>query len=95
MPKLKPGTFLPTLDEEREIQAGIDRDLESRPLTDAEWQEAQPRARIGRPPSSEHGKQPVTIRLDVDVVNMFKRTGNGWQTRMNAALRQYLVEHPM
>jgi uncharacterized protein (DUF4415 family) len=94
MPSLKAGTVLPTPAEDLEIQAGIDQDPESRPLTDAQWQEARPRTRMGRPPV-ENPKQPITIRLDADVVETFKATGDGWQTRMNAALRQYLREHPL
>jgi uncharacterized protein (DUF4415 family) len=33
--------------------------------------------------------------LDADVLAEFKATGKGWQTRMNAALRQFIVEHPL
>ena len=29
-----------------------------------------------------------------DVVEVFKATGKGWQTRVNHALRQYVAEHP-
>jgi uncharacterized protein (DUF4415 family) len=33
-------------------------------------------------------KQQVTLRLDRDLINHFKSTGRGWQTRLNAALRK-------
>jgi uncharacterized protein (DUF4415 family) len=33
-------------------------------------------------------KQPVTIRLDVDIVEHYKASGRGWQTKMNADLRR-------
>lgn len=33
------------------------------------------------------------IRLDPDVLDAFKRRGPGWQTRMNAALREWLATH--
>ena len=33
-------------------------------------------------------KVPVTIRLDPDVVEYFKNTGDGWQTRINETLRK-------
>jgi uncharacterized protein (DUF4415 family) len=36
---------------------------------------------------------PVKIRYDQEVVEAFRQTGKGWQTRMNQALRQYLKEH--
>ena len=40
----------------------------------------------GRPPL-EQPKVSKTLRIDADVLEAFKRTGRGWQTRMNAALR--------
>ncbi len=43
--------------------------------------------RRGRP-RSDNPKQPVTIRLDRDLVEWFKRDGDGWQTRINAELRR-------
>lgn len=43
------------------------------------------RRRRGRPPA-DAPKVPVTIRLDRDVVEAFKTTGKGWQTRVNATL---------
>jgi uncharacterized protein (DUF4415 family) len=44
-------------------------------------------ARRGRPRLS-NPKKPVLLRLDADVVSRFKAGGEGWQTRMNAALRK-------
>lgn len=35
-------------------------------------------------------KRPVTIRLDADVVEWFKRFGDGYQTRINRVLRAYM-----
>ncbi len=35
-------------------------------------------------------KQMVSIRLDPDVLAFFKGEGRGYQTRMNAVLRQYM-----
>ena len=40
-------------------------------------------------------KAHVNIRLDADIVGAFKNTGAGWQTRLNAALRDWLKAHPM
>ena len=36
-------------------------------------------------------KQAVTIRLDRDVVAKFRATGRGWQSRVNAILREASV----
>lgn len=48
--------------------------------------------RPGRP-KAETTKQPVTIRLDAPIVDYFKSTGKGWQTRLNDALNQWIKEH--
>ena len=45
--------------------------------------------RRGRP-KAEVPKLALTVRYDADVVEAFKATGKGWQTRMNAALRDWL-----
>lgn len=39
-------------------------------------------------------KVAVKLRLDRDVVAAFKVDGPGWQTRINRALREWLVSHP-
>jgi uncharacterized protein (DUF4415 family) len=43
--------------------------------------------RRGRP-RSENPKQAVSLRLDTDVLDWFKKSGIGWQTRINEALRK-------
>jgi len=35
-------------------------------------------------------KVPVTLRLDEDIVEAFKRDGKGYQTRINSVLRAYV-----
>jgi uncharacterized protein (DUF4415 family) len=46
------------------------------------------RKALGRPPS-DNPKQAVSLRLDRDIVEHFKATGPGWQSRINAALRKH------
>jgi uncharacterized protein (DUF4415 family) len=48
--------------------------------------------RRGRPPLAQP-KEHVNIRLDADIVQSFRRTGTGWQTRLNDALREWLRLH--
>jgi len=36
------------------------------------------------------GKQLVSLRIDSDVLDWFKRQGKGYQTKMNAVLRAYV-----
>lgn len=44
----------------------------------------------GRPVGSVKAapKVPTTLRLDPDVINAFKASGSGWQTRVNQVLRE-------
>ena len=56
-----------------------------RPISEEEkafWRKA-----LGRPPS-ESPKQAVSLRLDQDVIEHYKKGGPGWQSRMNEALRK-------
>jgi uncharacterized protein (DUF4415 family) len=38
-------------------------------------------------------KKQVTLRLDADVLAFFKKTGKRYQSRINAALREYMKAH--
>jgi uncharacterized protein (DUF4415 family) len=44
--------------------------------------------RRGRPPLSGKPKTAITLRLDEDLVKAYRKTGAGWQTRINADLRR-------
>lgn len=94
MPKLKPGTIIPTHEEDVAITAAAMSDPDAMPFTDAEWEAVKPLVRIGRP-KAEVTKERITIRLSRDVVTQFRATGEGWQTRVDSALRQYITEHPI
>ena len=39
-------------------------------------------------PKAAHPKQPVSLRLDTEVIAHFRRTGRGWQSRINSVLRK-------
>ena len=66
------------------------------PLTKARLRKMRPASEVlpriveaarkaGRPPL-EQPKVPVSIRLDANVLEAFKATGPGWQSRINATL---------
>ena len=38
-------------------------------------------------------KSSITVRLDTDVLEWFRRQGSGYQTRINAVLRTYMEAH--
>jgi len=94
MPKLKPGTVLPTPDEDAAITEAALQDADAAPVTDAEWATVTPVRGRGRPAGSG-SKVATNIRLDRDLVEAFKGTGDGWQTRMNDALREWARQHRM
>jgi uncharacterized protein (DUF4415 family) len=61
-------------------QVSGDPDLEG--LESVDWTKV---AAIDAP-----SKQPISIRLDQDVLDFFKAQGNGYQGRINRVLRHYV-----
>ena len=69
---------------DEEIEAQMRDDPDWADLIDIDWSNATivyPRA-----------KHAISIRLDKDIVDFFKATGKGYQTRINAVLRYYVEE---
>jgi uncharacterized protein (DUF4415 family) len=50
-------------------------------------------AKLRGRPKAAVTKQRITIRLSPDVVERFRASGDGWQTRMDAALKDWLKSH--
>ena len=92
MPKLKAGTILPTPAEDAAITAAAMADSDATAFTDAEWTQVKPLVRRGRPLGSG-SKTQVTLRLDVEVVEKFRASGDGWQTRINDVLKRWVQSH--
>lgn len=46
-----------------------------------------------RGPQKAPTKQRITIRLSPEVVEQFRATGEGWQSRVDTALRDWLKNH--
>lgn len=86
--------ILPTPEEDAIITAAAMSDPDCMPYTDEEWEKVRPLLRVGRP-KAEVTKERITIRLSHDVVTQFRASGTGWQTRIDAALREYLATHPI
>ena len=83
---------MPTPAEDAAITAAALADPDAAPFTDAQWEQAKPLVRRGRPLGSG-SKTQVTLRLDVEVLEKFKASGEGWQTRINEALKSWVQTH--
>jgi uncharacterized protein (DUF4415 family) len=88
-----------TNEEEAEIQRQIAADPDDFELTDGMAAQGRPfaemfpelaekmRRNMGGRPRLEQPKKSVHLRLDQDVVDKFRATGPGWQTRINEVLK--------
>ncbi|MBK4739136.1 BrnA antitoxin family protein [Noviherbaspirillum pedocola] len=100
-----------TEEEDARISRTAAADPDARELTDAELDELRPAhemlpmifgqdnaeqlmRRRGRP-ASPVTKELVSVRYDRDVLEAFRAGGEGWQSRMNTALREWAAEHGM
>ncbi|WP_323664707.1 BrnA antitoxin family protein [Pectobacterium carotovorum] len=97
MPKLKQGTILPTDEEDRKIQEAIAQDPDTRSLEGENLQlmpfnKLKAMRKQGRPVKPAP-KVQVSIRYSPEVIAAFKATGRGWQTRMDAAMADWLKNH--
>jgi uncharacterized protein (DUF4415 family) len=94
MPKLKTGTRIPSAKEDAALTKAARSDPDAHPFSEKDWKKTKVKVRVGRP-KSESPKVFTGIRLDAEIVETFKATGKGWQTRMNAALRDWLKTHTL
>lgn len=83
----KTGITLPTAQEDAAINRGIAQDSDALELTPALARRLMPLRARGRPVAA-HPKEPMTMRVDADVLAAIKASGSGWQTRVNALLRE-------
>ena len=68
---------------DEEIEAAVRNDPDAVPL-DFDWSEA-----VLVLPAK---KKAISIRVDEDVLDYFKKKGAGYQRRMNAVLRSYMQQ---
>lgn len=80
---------LPTPKENAAINVGIAADANTYEVPDSQFAHMK---RVGRPLALVT-KERITIRLSRDVIEQFRASGNGWQTRVDAALKDWLKTH--
>lgn len=60
---------------------------------EAFWKNAQVRRPGQRGPGKKHKKVLLSVRYSPEVVDYFRSTGEGWQTRMDDALKEWVSAH--
>jgi len=81
--------IMPTDAEDDAINASIVSDPDTFEATADQFRTAK----RGRGIQKEATKVPVSIRLDQDVVDFFRHSGRGWQSKVNEILREYTSTH--
>jgi len=85
--------LMPTAEEDKAITAAARSDPDAQPLTPKQLKSMLPIQALRGRPKSEHKKLLVSVRYSQEVVEFFKSTGDGWQSRMDGVLRQYVARH--
>ena len=84
--------LMPSVAENAKIVAAAKADPDALPLTKKQLQAMVPLKSIrGRPPV-ESKKLLVSVRYSPEVLAYFRSTGEGWQSRMDGVLREYVTK---
>lgn len=65
-------------------------ELDASFFQEADLYQGQRLLRRGRPPRADR-KVLLSVRYSREVVDYFRQTGEGWQSRMDAVLREYIA----
>lgn len=79
---------VPSVEENARIVAAAKADPDAQPLTRTQLKAMVP-LKSGRP-KSENKKLLVSVRYSPEVVEYFRSTGEGWQSRMDGVLQEYV-----
>lgn len=83
----------PTPEEDADILAAAETDPDAQPLTDAQLAAMVPLRSLRGRPKAEKKKLLLSVRYSPEVVAFFKATGEGWQSRMDHVLKEYVARH--
>jgi uncharacterized protein (DUF4415 family) len=81
---------VPTAAEDRKIRAAAKADPDAQPLSAKQLKSMIPLRVLRGRPKSESPKLLLSVRYSREVVEYFKSTGAGWQSRMDSVLRAYI-----
>lgn len=86
----RPAVVMPSVAEDKLITAAAKADPDAQPLTAKQLNAMVPLKSLRGRPKSENKKLLVSVRYSPEVVAYFKSTGEGWQSRMDGVLQQYV-----
>lgn len=89
----RPAVVMPSVKEDKVITAAARNDPDAQPLTATQLAAMVPMRALRGRPKSEAKKLLVSVRYSPEVVAYFKSTGEGWQSKMDGVLRQYVARH--
>ena len=103
--QLEQAVILPSDEENAAIEVGIRADEDNPEMTQQAFKRAVPATGFFTPeqmeallsrrprgrPHKEKTKVSISIRLDADLLEALRATGNGWQSRVNSILREKMM----
>jgi uncharacterized protein (DUF4415 family) len=95
MSKISKGIsiVMPSVAEDKAITAAAKSDPDAQPLTPTQLKAMVPLKALRGRPKSEKTKQLVSVRYSREVIEYFKSTGDGWQSRMDDVLLKYVAQN--
>jgi len=78
---------------ERVVDPASPYDPNDATAVEAYWKNAQVRRPGQRGPGKNPPKVLLSVRYSPEVVEYFKATGAGWQSRMDEALQEWVADH--
>lgn len=84
-----------TIEKKKEGEKRADKKIIKKDEVKEKTRKGTKKEAVKEETKSKITKEPITIRLSPDVLAQFRATGKGWQARVDAALQQFLAEHPL
>lgn len=86
----RPAVVMPSLQQDKAITAAAKSDPDAQPLSAKQLKAMVPMSGLRGRPKMAITKQLVSVRYSQEVLAYFRATGEGWQSRMDGVLRDYV-----
>jgi uncharacterized protein (DUF4415 family) len=81
---------MPSLEEDLAIRKAAKADPHAQPLKPSQLKSMVPMSAVRGRPKQSNTKQLVSVRYSREVLEFFRATGEGWQSRMDGVLLAYV-----